>query len=106
MRSIPIAVFRQFFTKPIQDALSKFECITFRLHQTNASAPNSGHAQFGHFGKLKHFLTLVHRGKLKDFGHQTRTAPARETLYASNGLRLILRRLFRLHGQFVLTFIG
>jgi len=32
--------------------------------------------------------------------------PVRETLYASNGLSLILRRLFRLHGQFVLTFIG
>ena len=34
---------------------------------------NSGQAQFGHFGKLEHLHTLVHRGKLKDLVHQSRT---------------------------------
>ena len=43
-------------------------------------ATNSGQAQFGHFGKLNNFVFLYLYRRLKDFGHQTQTAPSRKTL--------------------------
>ena len=44
------------------------------------AADNSGQAQFGHLGNLIIFVSLYLHPWLINFGHQTRTAPARKPL--------------------------
>jgi len=51
------------------------------LAEKNSTAHNSAQAQFGHPGKLIIFVFWVLKGKLKDFGHQSQTAPVRKTFW-------------------------
>jgi len=54
--------------------------ICWKIFLENKAVPNSGQAQFGHLGRLMIFVSLYLYRRLKNLGHQSRTAPARETL--------------------------
>ena len=58
-----------------------------KLHRGNNTAHNSAQAQFGHLGKLIIWISLYLGRRSKDSGHQYRTAPAIETLVATDRLQ-------------------